>query len=147
MFGVPRTKTEKVGDGKEVESERAIKGAENCYASYNAAPTRFYTVAYNKHSGKQSRAKVEDHPEKKDEVKIEVEAMKWGMLIPHSNDLIINGRLDELAQKPFFRGLLETNRCVIAVQGYYEWIAKTKQPYLIKPGQSAHTGQTEVKLE
>ena len=56
--------------------------------------------------------------------------MKWGMVIPNTTDLVINGRLEELCAKPFFRNLLESKRCVLAVNGYYEW-TKEGMPYLI----------------
>ena len=52
---------------------------------------------------------------------VRIEAMQWGMINPNSNDLIINGRLEELVDKPFFRGLLQKKRCVLTFNGYYEW--------------------------
>jgi hypothetical protein len=33
--------------------------------------------------------------------------MKWGMVLPNSTDIVINGRLEEIYAKPFFRHLLE----------------------------------------
>jgi putative SOS response-associated peptidase YedK len=59
--------------------------------------------------------------------------MQWGMIIPNSNDLVINGRLEELFVKPFFKGLLERKRCVITFQGYYEWNEQNKKAYLFIP--------------
>ena len=59
--------------------------------------------------------------------------MKWGMIIPNTNDLVINGRLEELYVKPFFKGLLEKKRCVITFNGYYEWTENNKTPFLIVP--------------
>ena len=61
--------------------------------------------------------------------------MKWGMLNPSSNDLIINGRLEELVNKPFFRGLLQKKRCVLTFNGYYEWKTEgeIKQPFIFTP--------------
>lgn len=41
--------------------------------------------------------------------------MKWGMVLPNSTDIVINGRMEEITQKPFFRGLLENKRCVLCV--------------------------------
>lgn len=65
--------------------------------------------------------------------KVEIEAMKWGMIIPNTNDLVINGRLEELFVKPFFKGLLEKKRCVITFNGYYEWTEWDKTPFLFRP--------------
>ena len=64
--------------------------------------------------------------------------MKWGMVIPNSHDLVINGRLEELFVKPFFKGLLGRKRCVIVFNGYYEWTEKSKTPFLILPHKAAN---------
>ena len=70
-------------------------------------------------------SEVVDGEEQKGEegklVPVRIEAMQWGMFSPNSNDLIINGRLEELVDKPFFRGLLQKKRCVLTFNGYYEW--------------------------
>jgi putative SOS response-associated peptidase YedK len=46
-----------------------------------------------------------------------------------------NARADTVATKPAFRAALKRKRCLIPVDGFYEWKAipgqKTKQPYLI----------------
>ena len=43
-----------------------------------------------------------------------VEAMQWGLYRPGSNDLVINGRFEELVEKPMYRGLLEKKRAVVS---------------------------------
>ena len=40
--------------------------------------------------------------------------MQWGLYRPGSNDLVINGRFEELVEKPMFRGLLEKKRAVVS---------------------------------
>lgn len=68
----------------------------------------------------------------KQSFKVQVEAMQWGMALPNSTNIIINGRIEELTHKPFFRGLLEKKRCVIYVNGYFEWTQEgEKIPHLI----------------
>jgi putative SOS response-associated peptidase YedK len=65
---------------------------------------------------------------------------RWG-LIPHwaKNEKtaynMINARVETLAQRPAFRGLLSHNRAVIPACGYYEWKAegRDKTPYYIHP--------------
>lgn len=41
--------------------------------------------------------------------------MQWGMHRPGHTDLVINGRFEELIDKPMFRGLLNTKRCVVSL--------------------------------
>ena len=41
--------------------------------------------------------------------------MLWGMHRPGTTDLVINGRFEELINKPMFRGLLNTKRCVVSL--------------------------------
>lgn len=47
-----------------------------------------------------------------------IEAMQWGLYRPGSTDLVINGRFEELVDKPMFRGLLERKRCVVRRRFY-----------------------------
>lgn len=45
---------------------------------------------------------------------------------------VINARGETLAQRPMFRGLLGTGRCLVVASGFYEWRAATdggKTPY------------------
>ena len=57
--------------------------------------------------------------------------MKWGMVIPNTTDMVVNGRIEDITQKPFFKNLLERKRCVLPVNGYYEWKEPEKIPYLL----------------
>ena len=53
-------------------------------------------------------------------------SMRWG-LIPSWSDSpniafkMINARSETLGEKPSFRGLLRSHRCVVVADGYYEW--------------------------
>jgi putative SOS response-associated peptidase YedK len=66
--------------------------------------------------------------------------MRWG-LIPHwAKDEktaynMINARVETLAQRPAFRGLLSHNRCLVPASGFYEWQGegREKTPYYIYP--------------
>ena len=51
----------------------------------------------------------------------------WGFRNPKSATLVINARSETLAERPLFKELLATNRCLILADGFYEW--KDKQPY------------------
>ncbi len=52
--------------------------------------------------------------------------MRWGMTPPwsgtrNSGRPIINARSETVTQKPMFRDLLPTHRCIVPASGYYEW--------------------------
>jgi putative SOS response-associated peptidase YedK len=69
----------------------------------------------------------------------------WGLLPAWSKDRsraasMINARSETLTEKPSFRPLLQSHRCVVPVDGYYEWrtvdvdpsVKQPKQPYFIR---------------
>jgi putative SOS response-associated peptidase YedK len=64
--------------------------------------------------------------------------MRWG-LIPHwakdesIGSKMINARAETITEKPSFRGLLPSKRCIVPASGFYEWqdTGKGKQPYYI----------------
>ncbi|MDF7800497.1 SOS response-associated peptidase [Pontiellaceae bacterium B1224] len=51
----------------------------------------------------------------------------WGFENPRSGATVINARSETLSERPMFKNLLYTNRCLIPADGFYEW--KGKQPY------------------
>lgn len=64
---------------------------------------------------------------------------RWGLVPSWSTSLdigqkMINARSETLTEKPSFRNLLKTKRCLVSADGFYEWkpIGKTKQPYYIQ---------------
>jgi putative SOS response-associated peptidase YedK len=108
--------------------------------SYNIAPTRSIYVV----NGGGSRA-MSDH--------------RWGLVPAWSKDIsrassMINARVESVREKPSFRNLLSGNRCVIPINGYYEWkqIAmngkvRAKQPYYFSPSnesQYCHDGMLAI---
>jgi len=67
-----------------------------------------------------------------------VRAMRWGLIPEWTKDIsavpiLINARCESLTEKPSFRGLLNTNRCIVITDGYYEWqkSGSRKQPFYI----------------
>jgi putative SOS response-associated peptidase YedK len=70
----------------------------------------------------------------------QVVLMRWG-LIPHwakeekAAYKMINARVETLAQRPAFRGLLAANRCLVPASGFFEWRAEPrgKTPFYIHP--------------
>jgi putative SOS response-associated peptidase YedK len=63
--------------------------------------------------------------------------LRWGMIPSWATDpkigyKMINARSETVATKPSFRSAFKRRRCIIPVDGYFEWKAngKQKQPYL-----------------
>ncbi|MDX1514477.1 MAG: SOS response-associated peptidase [Gammaproteobacteria bacterium] len=95
--------------------------------SYNLAPTQLAPVC--RASGEGDR---------------ELVTLRWG-LVPHwakSMDdryRMINARSETVASKPAFRSPFRRRRCLIPVDGYYEWkrAGNRKQPYFLhRPDES-----------
>jgi len=60
----------------------------------------------------------------------------WGLIPTWAKDTKlqpVNARADGVATKPFFRDSFKSRRCLIPVNGYYEWSESggKKQPYFI----------------
>ena len=67
-----------------------------------------------------------------------MENMHWGLIPSWSKDSkfatnLINARIETIQDKPSFKGLIHTNRCIVIASGYYEWVQTNsgKQPYYI----------------
>ena len=67
-----------------------------------------------------------------------IDQLRWG-LVPHWADdpaignRLINARSETLAEKPSFRDAYAERRCLVLVDGFYEWTERNgqKQPYRI----------------
>jgi putative SOS response-associated peptidase YedK len=88
---------------------------------YNIAPTQKIPVIY-KDTNQQNK----------------IEFMKWGLIPywakdPKIGHKMINARAETLTQKPSFKHLLKSKRCLVPSSGFYEWkrIDKRKVPYYI----------------
>jgi putative SOS response-associated peptidase YedK len=71
--------------------------------------------------------------------KNELAVMRWGLIPRWTKDIrtahpLINARAETLAEKPAFRSLLKTHRCLIPASGFFEWKheGKMKTPYYIR---------------
>jgi putative SOS response-associated peptidase YedK len=67
--------------------------------------------------------------------------MKWGLVPswakePKTSFSTINARAETVTQKPTFRKLLSSRRCLVPATGYFEWAAASaaegKQPYRVQ---------------
>jgi putative SOS response-associated peptidase YedK len=67
-----------------------------------------------------------------------IEFMKWGLIPFWAKDpkigyKMINARAETLTEKPSFKHILKTKRCLVPTSGFYEWkrFDKQKVPYYI----------------
>lgn len=83
----------------------------------------------------------------------ELRAMKWGLVpvwskssTPHPCP--VNARAETIHEKNTFRRLVDTRRCVILADGYFEWkrSGAGQGPYFFTPGTQT-TSKTEIKSE
>jgi putative SOS response-associated peptidase YedK len=72
----------------------------------------------------------------------QVSRYRWGLIPSWAKEAsigarMINARAETINEKPSFRGLVATSRCVVPMDGFYEWAPSTgasgaKTPYLIR---------------
>jgi len=93
---------------------------------YNIAPTQSVPVIRHDEQGTTLRASL----------------MRWGLIPSWAADPsiaagTINARSETAASKPSFREPLQTRRCLIPADGFYEWRhrAKEKQPFCFEVGE------------
>lgn len=93
----------------------------NFQPNYNICPTQQVPVCVNR-EGQRS-----------------LELLNWGLLPAWAKDTkyaakMINARAETLEEKPSFKPLLERNRCIIMVSGFYEWQreGQRKTPYKVE---------------
>jgi putative SOS response-associated peptidase YedK len=91
-------------------------------ARYNVAPTQNVATVLHDDDGDQ------------------LELLRWGLIPSWAKDesigsRMINARAETLAEKPSFKRLLRSRRCLIVADGFYEWAqeanSKTKTPMYI----------------
>jgi putative SOS response-associated peptidase YedK len=110
---------------EEVVSAFTAEGTMSLPVSFNVAPTTsIYVIRH-------------------DETRRVVEPMLWGLIPFWSKDTsraanAINARAESLTEKPSFRHLVSRHRCILPLDGYYEWDTvswrgkgHSKQPYLV----------------
>jgi putative SOS response-associated peptidase YedK len=117
----PAVLAEKLGAINEAVPDDPDATARN----YNVAPTD--TVA----------AVVCRHGEPDDEPTRRVRLMRWGLVPPwaksgpdgtpeNSGPLLINARADKVTSSPAFRSSAAAKRCLVPMDGFYEWRADPK---------------------
>jgi putative SOS response-associated peptidase YedK len=90
--------------------------------NYNVAPTAAIATVVTRHS------------EPDDQATRRVRLMRWGLIPPWvkagpdgapdtKGPLLINARSDKVASSPAFRGSAKSKRCLVPMDGWYEWRA------------------------
>jgi len=87
--------------------------------NYNVAPTQLHPVI------------TSENPD-------QIQLFKWGLIPFWAKDTkigsrMINSRIETITEKPSFRNAVKRRRCLVLVDGFYEWkkIDNRKQPYYI----------------
>jgi putative SOS response-associated peptidase YedK len=105
------------------EKIKAIDEATESNApNFNVAPTTTIATVVTRHS------------EPDDEATRRVRLMRWGLVPPwvkagpdgapdNKGPLLINARADKVATSPAFRGSAKSKRCLVPMDGWYEWRA------------------------
>jgi putative SOS response-associated peptidase YedK len=94
----------------------------NTPAHYNGAPGQDYLIA-------RLQAETDD---------VTLDMIRWGLLPPWAKDRkiawkMINARAETITTAPAFRKAFEKRRCLVPVEGFFEWekVGKEKRPYMI----------------
>ena len=90
--------------------------------SYNLAPTMKAAVMARNAEGQ-----------------LEVKGLRWGLIPSWAKDVKIgnsgiNARMETVAEKPMFRAAFKKRRCIVTMNGYFEWKVLgdgKKQPYFL----------------
>ncbi|MGB3301835.1 SOS response-associated peptidase [Gordonia sp. (in: high G+C Gram-positive bacteria)] len=104
--------------------------------SYNVAPSTTVMTVVSRHE--------HGHPD--DDPVRRVRAMRWGLVPSWTKELgkgplLFNARAETLAEKPAFRSSLPGKRCLVPMDGWYEWKPgplgangkPTKIPFFMSP--------------
>jgi putative SOS response-associated peptidase YedK len=95
--------------------------------NFNVAPTTTITTVVRRH------AEPEDDPTRR------VRSMRWGLIPPWAKSgpdgapdgkgpLLINARADKVISSPAFRTSAKSKRCLVPMDGWYEWRPNPAKP-------------------
>ncbi|MFE9328666.1 SOS response-associated peptidase [Nocardia sp. NPDC052278] len=93
-------------------------------ANYNVAPTTQVLTVVERHE--------HGHPD--DDPKLRVRRMRWGLIpvwtkaaepgVPVKGKPLFNARADKAATTPSFRDAVKYRRCLVPMDGWYEWLVE-----------------------
>ncbi|MGN2636235.1 SOS response-associated peptidase [Nocardia takedensis] len=101
-------------------------GGKSGFANYNVAPTTQVLTVVRRHD--------RDHPD--DDPRLRIRRMRWGLIpvwtkaaepgIPVKGKPLFNARADKAATTPSFRDAVKHRRCLVPMDGWYEWLVEPK---------------------
>lgn len=108
--------------------------------NFNVAPTTKVLTVVQRHD--------RSHPD--DAATLRIRRMRWGLVprwtkpaepgVPEKGRPLFNARADKAATTPAFRDALKTKRCLVPMDGWYEWLTEpaaekkaAKVPYFMTP--------------
>ena len=104
-----------------LKNNKGMKNNAYYHESYNISPGQYLPCIYmnKENNNKKNEKNVEDE--------INLEAMKWGIYLEKLEHLLFNSRSETINIYPMYKNY---KRCIIIIEGYYEWENKNK-PYYI----------------
>jgi putative SOS response-associated peptidase YedK len=122
MCGRFAVTTDPAALAEKIQAINEARAAESAGPNYNVAPTTTITTVVRRH----------DEPD--DEPTRRVRLMRWGLVPPWARadadgapeskgPQLINARADKVTTSPAFRSSAKSKRCLVPMDGYYEWRA------------------------
>ncbi|HEY9304808.1 MAG TPA: SOS response-associated peptidase [Mycobacterium sp.] len=122
MCGRFAVTTDPAALAQKIQAINEARASESAAPNYNVAPTTTITTVVRRH----------DEPD--DEPTRRVRLMRWGLIPPwvkagadgapeSKGPQLINARADKVTTSPAFRASAKSKRCLVPMDGYYEWRA------------------------
>ncbi|MBH0775742.1 SOS response-associated peptidase [Nocardia bovistercoris] len=107
-----------------VDETETSGGDSGAFANYNVAPTTQVLTVVERHD--------REHPD--DDPRLRLRRMRWGLIpvwtkvaepgVPVKGKPLFNARADKAATTPSFRDAVKYRRCLVPMDGWYEWIVE-----------------------
>jgi len=116
-----------------IADTKHFQNSDKYIPSYNIAPTEYLPVIKFSHPNN-------DSSQPKSRV---LDIMPWGY---HSFErLLFNARGEDPHQKKSFKTMINSSRCAVIVEGYFQWNTK-KEPFLFRPKNFVTTKHDKLPL-
>lgn len=120
-------------------------GGDDPGPDYNVAPTKPVLAVVQRHPRDEEGTPDPDRTERS------VRVMRWGLVPSWAKDpsvgsRMINARSETATEKPAYRRAMQSRRCLLPAEGWYEWRREgsAKQPYFITGGDGASLAMAGV---